>query len=77
MPLFTSAATAAAARLFASLGVKRATEYYADNNVPMVLQSMPGPGDDGASGGKPHATTTEPSDTTTRITRTFEEVMKV
>lgn len=80
VPLFTSAATAPAARLFASLGFKRAVEYYpdADDDVLVVFRSTPGPGDDGGSGGKPHdAQTPRLTETTTRVTRTIEDVMKV
>ncbi len=80
VPLFTSAATAPAARLFASLGFKRAIEYYpdADDDVLVVFRSTPGPGDDGGPRGEPLETgVSRPSETTTRVTRTIEDVMKV
>ena len=54
VPLFTSAATAPAARLFASLGFKRAIDYFpeADDDVLVVFRNEPAP-DDGGGGGGP------------------------
>jgi len=80
VPLFTSAATAPAARLFASLGFKRAIEYYpeADDDVLVVFRSTPGPNDDGRPGARTHsAESTRQGETTTRVSRTIEDVMKV
>ena len=73
VPLFTSAATAPAARLFASLGFKRAIDYYprADDDVLVVFRNeadIPVVGNN---------TVASPQVTTTRVTRTIEDIMKV
>ncbi len=78
VPLFTSAATAPAARLFASLGFKRAIDYFpeADDDVLVVFRNEPAP-DDGGGGGPEGHTKPKPAETTTRVSRTIEDVMKV
>ncbi len=80
VPLFTSAATVPAARLFASLGFKRAIEYYpdADDDVLVVFRSTPNPHDGGGPGGRlqPLGSTGQ-CETITRVSRTIEDVMKV
>lgn len=78
VPLFTSAATAPAARLFASLGFKRAIDYFpeADDDVLVVFRNEPAP-DDGGGGGPEGRTKPKPAETITRVSRTIEDVMKV
>ena len=78
VPLFTSAATAPAARLFASLGFKRAVDYFpdADDDVLVVFRNEPAPGDGGGGGPEGH-TKPKPAETITRVSRTIEDVMKV
>ena len=78
VPLFTSAATAPAARLFASLGFKRAIDYFpdADDDVLVVFRNEPAPGDGGGGGTEGH-TKPKPAETITRVSRTIEDVMKV
>ena len=78
VPLFTSAATAPAARLFASLGFKRAIDYFpeADDDVLVVFRNEPAP-DDGGGGGPEGYEKSKPAETTTRVSRTIEDVMKV
>jgi hypothetical protein len=67
VPLFTSAATPASARLFASLGFARALDHYpaADADVLVVFRAAQVPELKAA-----------PS-TTTRVSRTIEDIMKV
>lgn len=67
VPLFTSAATPAAARLFSSLGFAQARHHYphADEDVLVVFRA------DSESVSPPAPRTT------TRVTRTIEDVMKV
>jgi predicted GNAT family N-acyltransferase len=67
-PLFTSAATPAAARLFKSLGFAKATDHYADadDDVLVVFRSAP----------EPMAVAPAPK-TITRVSRTIEDIMKV
>lgn len=80
VPLFTSAATAPAARLFASLGFKRAIEYYpqADDDVLVVFRHTPEPGGDDEPGRGPGGgTKAHAPETTTRVSRSIEDVMKV
>ena len=80
VPLFTSAATAPAARLFASLGFKRAIDYFpeADEDVLVVFRNEPAPGDGGGGGGGLDSRQTSKSaETITRVSRTIEDVMKV
>lgn len=78
VPLFTSAATAPAARLFASLGFARAIDYYpqADDDVLVVFRHTPTP-EDGPGGEPQTRKRPEPPATTTRVSRTIEDVMKV
>ena len=78
VPLFTSAATAPAARLFASLGFKRAIDYFpdADDDVLVVFRNEPAPSDGGGGGPEGH-TKPKPAETITRVSRTIEDVMKV
>ncbi len=68
VPLFTSAATPAAARLFSSLGFNKATDHYADadDDVLVVFRNEPAP-----------QVVAPPAKTTTRVSRTIEDVMKV
>jgi predicted GNAT family N-acyltransferase len=68
VPLFTSAATPAAARLFKSLGFAKATDQYrdADDDVLVVFRSEPEP-----------KAVAPASKTTTRVSRTIEDIMKV
>jgi predicted GNAT family N-acyltransferase len=68
IPLFTSAATPAAARLFKSLGFAKATDHYvdADDDVLVVFRSEP----------EPKAVAPAPK-TTTRVSRTIEDILKV
>jgi predicted GNAT family N-acyltransferase len=83
VPLFTSAATAPAARLFASLGFERAVDYFplADEDVLVVFRKGPPPGGGGGPGGTkaPAETDTKAQgkETVTRVSRTIEDVMKV
>ena len=80
VPLFTSAATAPAARLFASLGFKRAIDYFpeADEDVLVVFRNEPAPNDGGGGGGGLGGRQTSKSaETITRVSRTIEDVMKV
>lgn len=79
VPLFTSAATAPAARLFASLGFKRAIDYFpeADDDVLVVFRNEPAPDDGGGGGGPEGYEKSKPAETTTRVSRTIEDVMKV
>jgi predicted GNAT family N-acyltransferase len=69
VPLFTSAATASSARLFASLGFERAHDHYphADDDVLVVFRAEAEPAQLAPSAPR----------TTTRVTRTIEDVMKV
>lgn len=78
VPLFTSAATAPAARLFASLGFKRAIDYFpeADDDVLVVFRNEPVP-DDGGGDAPEGNTKPKPAETVTRVSRTIEDVMKV
>jgi predicted GNAT family N-acyltransferase len=74
LPLFTSAATPAAARLFSSLGFSRARDHYADadDDILVVFRADPER--------LPEQPATEPQPaprTTTRVSRTIEDVMKV
>ncbi len=68
VPLFTSAATPAAARLFASLGFDHARDHYpdADDDVLVVFRAKSEP-----------ERKAPPPATTTRVSRTIEDVMKV
>jgi predicted GNAT family N-acyltransferase len=68
IPLFTSAATPAAARLFKSLGFAKATDHYADadDDVLVVFRSESEP-----------KAIAPASKTTTRVSRTIEDIMKV
>ena len=68
VPLFTSAATPAAARLFSSLGFTQARDHYpdADDDILVVFRAEP----------KPIAVAPAPK-TTTRVSRTIEDIMKV
>ncbi len=68
VPLFTSAATPASARLFASLGFSRAQDHFpdADDDVLVVFRAEP----------EPVRVAPAPS-TTTRVSRTIEDIMKV
>jgi predicted GNAT family N-acyltransferase len=68
VPLFTSAATPAAARLFASLGFERARDHYPQANEDMVVVFR------AERAGK--RATVSPT-ITTRVSRTIEDVMKV
>lgn len=80
VPLFTSAATAPAARLFASLGFKRAIEYYpqADDDVLVVFRHVSGPGGGDKPGSGPDDDTkVKVPETITRVSRNIEDVMKV
>lgn len=69
VPLFASAATAASARLFTSLGFRRACELYplAEADVLVVLRAA----DDTAASATPAPVLT------TRVSRTIDDVMKV
>jgi predicted GNAT family N-acyltransferase len=69
VPLFTSAATPAAARLFSSLGFSRARDHYphADDDILVVFRAEP----EIVNAAAPALRTT------TRVTRTIEDVMKV
>ncbi len=81
VPLFTSAATAPAARLFASLGFERAIDYFpqADDDVLVVFRHGSTPSDDGGpdNNGPGRGTKAKSPETTTRVSRTIEDVMKV
>lgn len=79
VPLFTSAATAPAARLFASLGFQRAVDYFpqADDDVLVVFRHAPQPDDDGPGKGPTPRERADTPATTTRVSRTIEDVMKV
>jgi predicted GNAT family N-acyltransferase len=68
VPLFTSAATPAAARLFASLGFGHARDHYpdAEDDVLVVFRAKSEP-----------ERKAPPPATTTRVSRTIEDVMKV
>jgi predicted GNAT family N-acyltransferase len=68
VPLFTSAATPAAARLFASLGFSRAQDHFpdADSDVLVVFRAEPAP-----------IRISPAPKTTTRVSRTIEDIMKV
>ncbi len=80
VPLFTSAATTPAARLFASLGFERAIDYFpqADDDVLVVFRHAPQPrGGDEPGNGPGGGTKTKPPETITRVSRTIEDVMKV
>lgn len=68
VPLFTSAATPTAARLFASLGFAKAADHYpdADDDILVVFRSDPEP-----------KIVAPPSRTTTRVSRTIEDILKV
>jgi predicted GNAT family N-acyltransferase len=78
VPLFTSAATAPAARLFASLGFQRAIDHFpqADDDVLVVFRSTPEP-TGGPGGGPDRGQVAKSPETTTRVSRTIEDVMKV
>ena len=67
IPLFTSAATPASARLFNSLGFARVQDHYpqADNDVLVVFRA------------EPTASASTAPKTITRVSRTIEDVMKV
>mgnify|MGYP000332437263 CR=1 FL=1 len=80
VPLFTSAATAPAARLFASLGFERAIDYFpqADEDVLVVFRRAPTPGGGDEPGkGRDGDTKAKLPETITRVSRTIEDVMKV
>ncbi len=80
VPLFTSAATAPAARLFASLGFQRAIDYYpqADDDVLVVFRNTPAPDGEGGPGNGPGGSKRpKAAEATTRVSRTIEDVMKV
>ena len=68
VPLFTSAATPAAARLFSSLGFSHARDHYpdAENDLLVVFRAEPAT-----------AIVVPASKTTTRVSRTIEDIMKV
>ena len=68
VPLFTSAATPSAARLFSSLGFGRARDHYrdADDDLLVVFRAEPAT-----------AVVAPAPKTTTRVSRTIEDVMKV
>lgn len=68
VPLFTSAATPAAARLFVSLGFSRAQDHFpdADADVLVVFRAEP----------EPIRLAPAPK-TTTRVSRTIEDILKV
>ena len=68
VPLFTSAATPAAARLFNSLGFAKATDHFpdADADVLVVFRSN-----------RESKAVAPPARTTTRVSRTIEDIMKV
>ena len=78
VPMFTSAATAPAAKLFASLGFTRAVDHFprAQPDVLVVFPNGEGPG-----GGKmreaDEARDAPKVETTTRVSRTLDDVMKV
>jgi predicted GNAT family N-acyltransferase len=73
LPLFTSAATPAAARLFNSLGFGRARDHYADadDDILVVFRSDPALPEQASVAPQPAPRTT------TRVSRTIEDVMKV
>jgi predicted GNAT family N-acyltransferase len=76
VPLFTSAATAPAARLFASLGFTRAIDYFpnADGDVLVVFRSpAPPTGTDDDVQREPNTK----QKTVTRVSRSIDDVMKV
>jgi predicted GNAT family N-acyltransferase len=84
VPLFTSAATAPAARLFASLGFQRAIDYFpnADDDVLVVFRNTPTPDGEGGPGAGPDGgpnggSKVKAPETVTRVSRTIEDVMKV
>jgi predicted GNAT family N-acyltransferase len=68
VPLFTSAATPAAARLFTSLGFANAIDHYpnADPDILVVFRNE-----------RKENSVTPASRTTTRVSRTIEDIMKV
>ena len=69
VPLFTSAATAPAARLFVSLGFQRAIDHFpqADDDVLVVFRSAPDPtGGPGPNGGPDRGPLANSPETTTR-----------
>lgn len=81
VPLFTSAATPASARLFASLGFSRAQDHFANAERDMLVIFRAGthPHDIGASppATAARATPVAVPSTATRVSRTIEDLMKV